>query len=86
MAESKSTPPRFETLEELVEFFDSHDLGDYWDELPEAHFDVAMKRRKRLVAIEEELVGRVAEIARARDVSTEELINAWLKEKVAQAG
>ncbi len=43
MAESKSMPPKFETLEELVEFFDSHDLGDYWDALPEAHFDVTIK-------------------------------------------
>jgi hypothetical protein len=84
MAESKPTPPKFETLEDLVELFDSHDLGDYWDALPEAHFDVAIKRRKRLVAVEEELAGKVAEIARAQDISTEDLINAWLKEKVAQ--
>lgn len=35
MAKSKSKkPPRWESLDKLVEFFDTHDMGDYWDEMP----------------------------------------------------
>jgi len=48
--ESQKLPP-FTSLDELVEFFDTHDMGDYLSELPEVHFDVDIKRRTHLVAI-----------------------------------
>ncbi|MFQ5822646.1 MAG: hypothetical protein ACE5JB_01170 [bacterium] len=44
--------PRFRSLNELVEFLDTQDLGDYYDEMPEAHFEVDIKRRAHLVAID----------------------------------
>jgi hypothetical protein len=31
-------------LVEFVEFFETHDMGEYWDSMPEAHFDVEMVR------------------------------------------
>jgi len=41
MAEIKSpTLPKFESLDELVEFFDTHDMGNYWEQMPEASFDI----------------------------------------------
>ena len=36
--------PRFSSLDEAIEFFDTHDLGDYLDQMPEAHFDVKLQR------------------------------------------
>jgi len=33
------------SLDELVEFFDTHDLGEYWDQMPEAHFEVDIKTK-----------------------------------------
>ncbi|MGQ9630092.1 MAG: hypothetical protein ACUVXI_07215 [bacterium] len=35
--------PHFGSLDELVEFFDSHDLGEYWDQMPEVDFEVDIK-------------------------------------------
>ena len=41
MAESKSKKmPHFESLDDLVEFFDTQDMGDYLDKMPEEHFAV----------------------------------------------
>jgi hypothetical protein len=41
MAKSKSkTLPAFESLDELVSFFDTHDMGEYWEQMPEASFDI----------------------------------------------
>lgn len=41
MAEIKSpTLPKFESSDELVEFFDTHDMGDYLEQMPEASFDI----------------------------------------------
>ncbi len=37
--------PVFRSLDELVAFFDTHDLGHYWDEMPEAEdFEVYAAR------------------------------------------
>ena len=33
------------SLDELVEFFDTHDLGEHWDQMPEAHFKVNIKTK-----------------------------------------
>ncbi|MBC8230450.1 hypothetical protein H8E77_12960 [bacterium] len=83
MAKSKSKNlPNFKSLDELVNFFDTNDLGEYWDEMPEAHFEVDIKKRTHLFSLDTELAGKLTEIARLRRVSSETLINAWLKEKI----
>ena len=75
--------PQFQSLSELIEFFDTHDLGDYWDQMPEADFEVSITTKRHLFAIEEELADRVTEIAKAKHIPSEALINAWLREKIA---
>jgi len=47
MAKTKKLP-EFKSLDDLVEFFDSKDLGDFWEDLPEAKFDVNIKSKKYL--------------------------------------
>jgi hypothetical protein len=78
----KLTPTR--SLDELVEFFETQDLGELWEQLPAAHFDVDIKRRTHLIAIDEELAHQLDEIARAKSTSSESLINSWLREKVSK--
>ena len=86
MAENESVPlPHFRSLQDLVEFFDAHDMGDYWDHMPEAHFEVDINRRSRLVSIDEDLMSQVAEIAKSQRVSVEVLIESWLRERIAGA-
>ncbi|MBM4457742.1 MAG: hypothetical protein FJ011_08265 [Chloroflexi bacterium] len=85
MAESRSRPmPKFTSLDKLVEFFDTHDMGEYWDDMPEVHFDVDIKRRTHLFAIDEDLAERVTAIARAKKVPSKTLVNDWLQEKVLE--
>jgi len=43
--------PKFESLSDLVKFFDPKDMGEYWDQMPEVDVDISIKRRKHLVAI-----------------------------------
>jgi hypothetical protein len=47
--ESKSTAvlPRFESVSELVEFFDTHDMGKYAARMPEAHFEAVSRQEVR---------------------------------------
>lgn len=76
--------PRFRSLDELVEFFDTQDMGDYLKDMPEAKFDVNIKRRAHLFALDAELASKLTEIAKTKQTSAESLINTWLKEKIQQ--
>ena len=37
--------PSFKSVDELVGFFETHDMGEYWDKLPKADFKVSLKKR-----------------------------------------
>ncbi len=76
--------PDFESIDEMVEFFDNQDLGDYLDQMPEVDFEVDIKRRVFAVALEIELADKLTEIAKSRHVSSEELVNTWVREKVLE--
>jgi hypothetical protein len=78
--------PKFTSLDKLVEFFETHDMGDYWDEMPEVHFDIDIKRRTHLFALDEDLAERLTTIARAKRIPSKTLINEWLREKVLEQG
>lgn len=76
--------PSFTSLDELVEFFDSHDMGDFEAALPDAHFEVDVQKRTHLVAIDEELNNRLTQIAEQERTPAESLVNSWLKEKISR--
>lgn len=77
--------PNFDSVEELIDFFDTHDMGKYMDAMPEVQFDVALKENTVLVEVDQELMKKLAKLAKKQKTSTFELINSWLEEKVAQA-
>lgn len=88
MADRKKRDPiprHFKSIQEAAEFWDSHDLADYWDLTREVHFEVDIQRRLFLTALEPELAKRLTACARKQGVSTETLINVWLTEKVMEA-
>ena len=82
---SDAIPEHFTSIEEAAEFWDSHDLGDYWDLTREAEFDVDIQRRVFLAALEPELAKRLSACAHKQGVSAETLINVWLSEKLAES-
>jgi hypothetical protein len=82
--DSQKLPSSFASLDDLVEFFDTHDMGEYQEDLPEAHFDVELRRKTHLVAIDEDTNNRLTEIAEGERTSAESLVNSWLKEKISR--
>ena len=81
---AKGKLPNFKSLDELVEFFDAHDLGEYLDEMPEEHFDVDIKKKIHLFALDSEIADELTKIAKLRHTSSEMLINTWLKDKIQE--
>jgi hypothetical protein len=77
MAENnREVLPQFSSTAALTDFFDSHDMGDYIDALPEAQFEVNIKTRQYLVAVDANIM---------QQVSAETLINKWLEEQARKA-
>ena len=78
-------PESFESIQQAADFWDEHDVADYEDLTREAHFEVDLKRRVFLTALEPQLAKRGAAFARRQGISSETLINTWLTEKLASA-
>lgn len=76
--------PKFNSLDELVAFFDAHDMGEYWDQMPEAHFDIDIKKNTHIFSLDEDLAETLTQIARAKNIPSRMLINEWLSEKVME--
>ena len=75
--------PKFASLDELVEYFDTHDLGEHLENMPEVYFDVDIQERRHLFTLDEDLAAELAKIASIEKIPSEVLINSWLREKIA---
>jgi hypothetical protein len=85
MAKNKSKKlPKFDSLDRLVDFFDTHDMGEYWDEMPEAHFEIDVKKRTHFFPLDADLAEKLDQIAKKKKTRSEVLIKSWLKEKILE--
>ena len=39
--------PAFRSVDEFVAFFETHDMGEYWEKLPEVEMEVSISNSKR---------------------------------------
>ena len=67
---------------EIGEFWDTHDLGEHWNNTKPVAFEVAIESEQTFCAIDKELSRKLLAVARRRGVSTHTLINLWLQEKL----
>jgi predicted DNA binding CopG/RHH family protein len=80
----KSKLPETDSIQELAEFWDAHDLTDYEDELEEVAEPVFVRRAGIKVPLESREVEAVEQMAQAKGISREELIRAWVLQKLAR--
>ena len=84
MARSRSSISNGQSYKEIGEFWDSHDLGDYWDQTTPVEFEVDVQSEAVYYAIEPQLSAKISRIAKKRGVPAETLLNLWLKEKLGE--
>jgi hypothetical protein len=77
-------PKHFAMLEEAGAFWDTHDLGEYWDQTEEVAMTFHLKRRRHLLAIDPGLAQSLQTVAIARGVRLETIANLWLREMLAK--
>jgi hypothetical protein len=83
MSGSKPDPIEMGSDAEIGEFWDSHDLADYWDQTEPAEFEVPPSARRRyLVALDSTVLRRVHRVAHQRGISTESLVNLLLEQRL----
>ena len=76
-------PDEFKTIMEASDFWDNHDITDYWDDTKEVKFRASLKKEPKYVALEESIAKKTLAVAKEKRVSIETLVNLWLKEKLS---
>ncbi len=79
-ANNRSSISQAETLEQIGEFWDTHDFTDY-DDVARPDVEITFSGA---VAIEAELLAALDEQAAQRGVTVETLVNLWLQQKLAE--
>ena len=68
----------------MAEFWDTHSLADFDDQTYEVEMAFDPSARRSVVGIETELMAEIRRIAKERQVSTQTLVNVWLRQRVDQ--
>ncbi|MCI0690603.1 BrnA antitoxin family protein [candidate division KSB1 bacterium] len=77
-------PERFKDEKEAAAFWDTHSVADYWDEMQEAHFEMAFDKMPKAVALEYPVARKLSAVSRRENKSVDELVNLLLKEWLAK--
>ncbi len=83
MSENRSSISNATSYREIGEFWDRHDLGDFEDQTHPVEFDVRIASSRVYVPLEKDLLEQVRTAAANQGITTETLLNLWLKEKIA---
>ena len=84
MKKSKSTISKATSYKEIGDFWDNHDLSDYWERGKDIGFDVNLESEITYYALDKRLSDQIQPIARRQGVSPDTLINLWIQEKLKE--
>jgi len=74
--------PKSDSIQAMAEFWDTHDLTDFEDELEEVAEPVFVRSAAIKVPLEAGEVKLVEKMAQAKGMSREELIRTWVLQKL----
>ena len=84
MRKHKSSVSEATAYKEIGEFWDSHDLSEFWDKTREASFEVDIESEVTYYAVDKMLSEKIQAIAQKRGVPADTLINLWVQEKLQE--
>jgi len=71
----RNIPEEFASIEEAADFWDAHDLTDFWEDTKEIKCDGKVPGAPRYIPLEKEIAEMVVKISRRRHISSETLVN-----------
>lgn len=91
MAENKQTqdllPETFDTLEEIAEFWDTHDITDYQEYLTPVDVTFAAHlKHEYVLTLSDTLDTLLHKVQKVEGVPLNTLVNLWVQEKLHQYG
>ena len=84
MSANKTPLSNASSYREIGEFWDQHDLADYWDQTSEVEMDVDIQSSSIYFAVDRTLAEKLRAVAGDNGVSPETLLNRWIEEHVGE--
>lgn len=84
MRKYKSSVSQAKSYLEIGDFWDTHDLSNFWDKTKEASFVVDIESEVTYYAVDKMLSEKIQAVAKKRGVSVDTLINLWIQEKIQE--
>ena len=75
---------RKSSIEKIGEFWDTHDFTDSLDDSEIVDFDVDIQSSKIYYHIETHLSEEMRSVAKRKGVSSSDLLNSWVREKLRE--
>ena len=84
MRKPKTSMSRAGSYKKIAEFWDTHDLSDFWGKTRATDFQVDIQSEVTYSSLDKTLSKKVQSVARNRGISTDTLINLWIQEKLQE--
>jgi hypothetical protein len=84
MTSGKSSISNAQSYRAIGEFWDAHDLADYWDQIQPVDLELDVQDEVTYYPVDLTLSAELRTIARQRGVSPETLLNLWVQEMVQE--
>ena len=84
MSKDKSSLSGAKSYKEMGDFWDSHDLAEFWNKTREVEFEVEIESEITYYALDKILSIQIQQVAQKRGVSADTLINLWIQEKLQE--
>ena len=84
MSRSRSSISKARSYKEIGEFWDTHDLTEYWEQTQPVEFELDIQSEVTYYPLDVTLSASVLSIAKKRGVSPETLLNLWVQEKLQE--
>ena len=82
MSRGKSSISKASSYKEIGEFWDTHDLADYWDQTVPVEFEIDIQAIEVVYDIDEKISKIIRINAKRRGISAETLLNLWLQDEL----
>ncbi len=82
MTKNRSSIAKAQTYKEIGEFWDSHDLSDYWEITEATEFDMDIQSEVTYYAVDNKLSEKIRMIAKQHGISADTLLNLWVQERL----
>lgn len=82
MTSGESSISKAQSYKAMGEFWDTHDLGDFWEQTIPVEFDVDLRSEVTYYPLDSTLSERIRNIAAHRGVTPDTLVNLWVQENL----